>query len=202
MKDNKLEIIRHSYSHLLAAAVKELWPKVKLAIGPAIEDGFYYDFDFGKDTNDTNAKRITRISELDLMRIEKKMKEIIKKNLKFEKFGLSVKEAMAREKKAGEKYKMELIADLKKQGEKKVSYYQVGNFIDLCRGPHVKSTSELKPDSFKLTKLAGAYWRGDEKNQMLTRIYGVAFNSKKELDNYLKMMVEAEKRDHKKLGRE
>ncbi|MFH1427523.1 MAG: threonine--tRNA ligase [Patescibacteria group bacterium] len=208
MKDNKLEIIRHSYSHLLAAAVKELWPKAKLAIGPAIEDGFYYDFDFGKDTNDTNVKRITRISENDLGRIEKKMKEIIKKNLKFERSELSVKEAMAREKKAGEKYKMELIADLKKNPStgsgqrKKVSYYQVGNFIDLCRGPHVKSTSELKSGSFKLTKLAGAYWRGDEKNKMLTRIYGIAFNNKKELDDYLTMMEEAEKRDHKKLGRE
>jgi len=200
--ERKLEIMRHSWSHVMAAAVRELWPKVKFAIGPAIENGFYYDFDFSKIANNANKKRIERIGEEDLAKIEKKMKHIIKQNLKFSKSEMSVKDALAKEKKAGEKYKQELISDLKAEGEKKVSYYQVGEFADLCRGPHVKSTGELDKNAFKLTKLAGAYWRGNEKNKMLTRIYGVAFASKKELDEYLEMMAEAEKRNHIKLGKE
>ncbi len=186
------EIRRHSLSHIMAAAVLELWPKVKFAIGPAIENGFYYDFDFGKG----------KIGEEDLIRIEKKMEEIIKNDLKFEKFELDIEEALAREKKVGQTYKVDLIKELKAKGEKKVSYYRLGDFEDLCRGPHIKSSGIVKTNAFKLTKLAGAYWRGDEKNKMLTRIYGVAFPDPKELRRYLAMLEEAGKRDHRKLGKE
>ena len=188
MKEEKLEIMRHSWSHIMAAAILELWPKAKPTIGPAIENGFYYDFD--------NLK----IGEEDLAKIEDKMKEIAKSGLEFTKSELNIKEALVKEK--NQPYKKELIEGLKKDGEKKVSYYTLGNFSDLCRGPHVKSTKELDWRSFKLTKLAGAYWHGDEKNKMLTRIYGVAFFDKKELNKYLDMIVEAERRDHRKLGQE
>ncbi|MCG2700540.1 threonine--tRNA ligase, partial [Candidatus Parcubacteria bacterium] len=199
---NNIEVTRHSLSHILALAVLELWPDVKFAIGPAIESGFYYDFDFGEE----------KIGEEDLIKIEKKMNHLIKQNLKFEKSELSCEEAIKKEKKAGQDYKVELIKDLKKdpssakvsagKGEKKVSYYKLGKFEDLCRGPHIESIGKIAKGSFKLTKIAGAYWRGDEKNKMLTRVYGVAFDSKKELDEYLKMITEAEKRDHRKLGKE
>lgn len=191
-KNNKLEMTRHSLSHIMAAAVFKLYPKAKFAIGPAVDNGFYYDIDFGK----------TKISDSDLPRIEEKMKSIIKANLLFEKFELPVAKALAREKKSGQIYKLEMIKDLKKAGEKTVSYYKLSEFEDLCRGPHLKSAGQVQNGSFKLEKLAGAYWRGDEKNKMLTRIYGLAFANKVELDNYLKMMEEAEKRDHKKIGKE
>jgi len=191
-QENNPEIIRHSLSHIMAAAVKELWPNVKFAIGPAIENGFYYDFDFNKE----------KISEDDLTKVEKKMKHIIKQNVKFEKSEMPIAEAIKKEKKNGQNYKEELIKDLKKEKETKVSYYQMGDFEDLCRGPHVESSGKIKVDAFKLTKIAGAYWRGDEKNEMLTRIYGVGFASKKELDEYLEMKKEAERRDHRKIGKE
>ena len=200
-----MEIMRHSLSHVLAAAVKELWPEAKFAIGPAIENGFYYDIDFGKNTNSHESatnKNESRIREDDLINIEKKMKHLIKQNLKFERSEIDVDEALAREEGVGQVYKAELIADLKKEGEKKVGYYKLGKFEDLCRGPHLDNTNKLAKAGFKLTKLAGAYWRGDEKNKMLTRIYGVAFADKAELDNYLKMVKEAEARDHRKLGKE
>jgi threonyl-tRNA synthetase len=195
--ETKMETMRHSLAHILAAAVKELWPNVKFAIGPAIENGFYYDLDFSADQGAGGG-----VGEGDLVRIEKKMNHIIRQNLKFEKFELSAREAMTREKKANQPYKVELIKDLKKSGEKKVSYYKLGDFEDLCRGPHIESSGKIAKGSFKLVKLAGAYWRGDEKNKMLTRIYGVAFATKKELEEYLKMMEEAERRDHRKLGKE
>ena len=203
--------MRHSLSHVMAAAVRQLWPDVKFAIGPAIENGFYYDFDFGG----------VKISEDDLPKIEEKMREIIKKDLKFERSEVKIDEAIEKEKKSGQIYKEELIKDLKNDpafapasakataGKKapagkggKVSYYKLGDFTDLCRGPHVALSGKLRNAGFKLIKLAGAYWRGDEKNTMLTRIYAVAFVSKKELEDYLKMMEEAEKRDHRKLGKE
>ncbi len=187
-----IEVKRHSLSHLLAAAIKELWPDAKLAIGPAIDTGFYYDVDFGE----------TKMSESDLAAIEKKMAHLVKQNLKFERAEKTIDAAIKQEKAAGEIYKAELISDLKTTGETKVTYYTVGQFTDLCRGPHVESTNQIKPGSFKLHKLAGAYWRGDEKNKMLTRIYGLAFETKDELDAYLKMIIEAEKRDHRKLGKE
>ncbi len=200
--NKQLKIMRHSLSHIMAAAVLELWPDVKFAIGPAIENGFYYDFDFGEHTKETKQNEIKRIGEDDLSKIEKKMNHLIKQNLKFERFKLSIGEAVKKEKKNKQIYKVELIKELEKESEKKVSYYNVGKFEDLCRGPHIESTGKIAKNSFKLTKLAGAYWRGDEKNKMLTRIYGVAFENKNELDDYLKMMGEAEKRDHRKLGKE
>lgn len=187
-----IEVKRHSLSHILAAAIKELWPSAKLAIGPAIENGFYYDIDFGDE----------KISDANLKEIEKKMAHLLKQNLKFERSESSVDEGIKQAESEGEIYKAELISDLKAKGEKTVSYYTVGKFTDLCRGPHVENTNQIKPGSFKLDKLAGAYWRGDEKNKMLTRIYGLAFDTKEELDAYLKMMAEAEKRDHRKLGKE
>lgn len=192
MNDKNLEILRHSLSHIMAAAVRKPWPKIKFAIGPAVDNGFYYDIDFGR----------TKISDSDLPKIEEEMKKIIKANLPFEKFELPIAKATVREKKSGQIYKLELLKDLKKTGEKSVSYYKLGEFEDLCRGPHIKSSGQIQLGGFKLEKLAGAYWRGSEKNKMLTRIYGLAFATKQELENYVKMMGEAEKRDHKKLGKE
>jgi len=187
MKENitkKEETIRHSLSHIMAHAVQELYPGTKFGIGPAIENGFYYDFEFKKP-----------LTNEDLPRIEEKIKKLIKESIVFEKKLLSKKEA----KKIfnNQIYKLELIKELPGV---KVSIYQSGNFIDLCKGPHVKSTEDIPPEAFKLTKIAGAYWRGSEENKMLTRIYGVAFGSKKELDEYLKFQEEAEKRDHRVLG--
>ncbi|MFA5184034.1 MAG: threonine--tRNA ligase [Patescibacteria group bacterium] len=187
-----IEVKRHSLSHLLAYAVKELWPAAKLSIGPAIENGFYYDIDFGD----------TKISESDLKEIEKKMAHLAKQNLGFARDEKPIATALKEAQAADDTYKAELIADLQAQGESVVSYYTVGKFTDLCRGPHVDNTNQIKPGSFKLHKLAGAYWRGDEKNKMLTRIYGLAFDTKEELDAHLKLLVEAEKRDHRKLGKE
>lgn len=203
--NNNLEMARHSLSHIMALAVKEIWPDVKFAIGPAINNGFYYDFDFTENTKKTNANEkneTEKISESDLIEIEKKMNHIVKQNLKFERSEMEIDEAIVREEKAGEIYKSELIKDLKTAGEKTVSYYKLGGFTDLCRGPHLESTGKIAKGSFKLTKLAGAYWRGDEKNKMLTRVYGVAFAAKEELDGYIKMIEEAAKRDHRKLGKE
>jgi threonyl-tRNA synthetase len=190
--DMELEIKRHSLAHIMATALKEMWPKIKFAIGPAIENGFYYDVDLGED----------KIVETDLREIEKKMNHLIKQNLKIERSEVAIDEALKTAKANDDIYKTELLEGLKADGQTSVSFYQLGNFSDLCRGPHIESTIKIKPGSFKLTKLAGAYWRGDEKNKMLTRIYGVAFETKDELDNYLKMLAEAEKRDHRKLGKE
>ena len=189
-KENKIEILRHSAAHVLAAAVLQMFPEAKFGIGPAIENGCYYDFDLPR----------TLIPE-DLTILEGKMKEIIKANYKFERAEISAKEANSDFEKLGQDYKLELISDLEKAGEK-ISVYKSGPFIDLCSGPHIDSTGEIDPEAFKLTKISGAYWKGEEKNKQLQRIYGVVFKSKKELDEYLHMLEEAEKRDHKKLGRE
>lgn len=189
-KENKLEIVRHSASHVLAAAVLEMFPEAKFGIGPAIENGFYYDFDLPR----------TLIPE-DLAILEEKMKKIIEANYKFERADISIEEAKRDFKKAKQDYKLELINDLSKQN-KTVSIYKSGDFVDLCSGPHLDSTGEIPVDAWKLTKISGAYWKGDEKNKQLQRIYGVAFESKKELEEYLKMLEEAEKRNHVKLGRE
>ena len=178
-----METIRHSLSHILASAVKELYPGAKFGIGPAIENGFYYDFD------------VSNLTEKDLPRIEAKMRELIKQNLAFAK--KSVSKIMAKKLFKGQSYKLELIKELP---GKTATTYTTGKFLDLCAGPHVKSTKEIPIDGFKLTKVAGAYWRGSEKNQMLTRIYGLAFETKKELDDYLLLQAEAEKRDHRVLG--
>ena len=181
----KIETIRHSLSHIMAAAVQELFPKVKFGIGPAIENGFYYDFELPKN-----------LSPNDLPKIEKKMKELIKRNVSFKKLSVSKKEARKIFK--GQPYKLELIKGIKGN---KVDIYETGDFIDLCKGPHVRSVKELPLHAFKLTKIAGAYWKGSEKNQMLQRVYALAFSSKKELDEFLKKEAEAEKRDHRKLGK-
>ena len=180
----ELENIKHSLSHILASAVKSLYKDVKFGIGPAIENGFYYDMEID-------------LKDDDLKKIEDKMKEIIKSDIPFEQKIITKDEA--REIFKDQPYKLELIDEIE---EENVSIYILGDFIDLCKGPHIKSTKEIDIDSFKLDKLAGAYWRGSEKNKMLTRIYGLAFESKEKLDNYIKLMEEAEKRDHRKLGRE
>lgn len=182
--ENNIEKVRHSLSHIMASAVLELYPKAKLGIGPAIENGFYYDFQLSKP-----------LEEKDLVEIEKKMKELISQKLKFEK--KNVNKRTAKKLFAVQPYKLELIKDL--PGDT-VSTFTTGEYVDLCKGPHIKSTKEILPNTFKLTKLAGAYWKGSEKNKMLTRIYGLAFETEKELQDYLKMMEEAEKRDHRKLG--
>jgi threonyl-tRNA synthetase len=150
-------IKRHSLSHLLAAAVLEKYPDAKLSIGPAIDNGFYYDIDFGD----------AKIAESDLRDLEKRMGQLIKQNLEFKKSEQPIAAALDAAQKSGNPYKAELIADLQAKGETSVSFYTVGNFTDLCRGPHVANTGQIKPGSFKLDKLAGAYWRGDEKNKML-----------------------------------
>jgi threonyl-tRNA synthetase len=187
-----VEIKRHSLAHLLALAVLEKYPSAKLAIGPSIENGFYYDIDLGEE----------KISDTDLRDLEKRMQHIIKQNLVFERTEKPIEIALEDMRAQGDPYKAEIISDLKDQGETKVSFYKVGSFTDLCRGPHVPNTNVIEAGSFKLNKLAGAYWRGDEKNKMLTRIYGLAFDTKAELDEYLHLMEEAEKRDHRKLGKE
>lgn len=187
-----VEILRHSLAHVMASVVKDLWPEVKFAIGPAIENGFYYDFDFGD----------TKIKEEDLKKIQKLMKKKVNQNLKFESYEMEIDEAIKKEKKNKQVYKLELLEDLKKAGEKKVSYYKLGDAEDLCRGPHLKSTKEINIKAFKLDRIAGAYWRGDEKNKMLTRIYGVAFLNVDDLKKYEAMMIEAEKRNHRKIGAE
>jgi len=176
---------RHSLSHLLAMAILEKFPRAKLGIGPVIENGFYYDFDGIK------------ISDEDLKNLEGAMLKLINKNIKFEKKIITPKEAEKLFK--DQPYKLELIREFKK-GKKTISIYKSDNFIDLCSGPHVKNTKEINPKSFKLIKTAGAYWRGDEKNKMLTRIYGLYFDKEEELNDYLKSLEYAQKCDHRTLG--
>ncbi len=179
--------LRHTASHILAQAVKRLYPDTKLAIGPSIKDGFYYDFD-----------RDHPFTEEELAALEVEMKKIVKENLKLERFTLPREEALALMTKLDEPYKVELINDLPEDEE--LSFFRQGEYVDLCAGPHVTYTSAVK--AFKLTSVAGAYWRGSEKNKMLTRIYGTAFSNKTDLEEYLTRLEEAKKRDHRKLGRE
>ena len=178
-----LEIVRHSTAHLLAQAIKHLYPNALPTIGPVVENGFYYDFD--------NLD----IKIDDFPKIEEEMKKIVKQNIEIKRTDFKTKEE-AKKKFKENKYKLELI-DSFDEGS---SAYEQGDFMDLCRGPHVERTGVLK--AFKLTKLSGAYWKGDQKNKMLTRIYGVAFETEKELKDYLTLLEEAEKRDHRKLGKE
>ena len=187
-KQTNPEPIRHSLAHLLAAAVLDLWPDTKPTIGPAIEDGFYYDFEFSEP-----------ISNDDLPKIEKKMREILKTWDTFEGKKVSKKEALDHYK--TNPYKKELIEEIAEKKED-ITLYTSGKFTDLCRGGHASSAKVIKADAFKLTSVAGAYWRGDEKNKMLTRIYGTAFDTKDELEKHLKLQEESKKRDHRKLGRE
>ncbi len=190
MKDSdNLEKMRHTLSHILAAAVQELYPTATFGIGPAIDTGFYYDIDFGD----------TKISDTDLEKIEKKMRGIVSRKLPMEKRVVPKMEALNWARDHKQKYKIELIEDLPEGSE--ISFYDMGDlFTDLCKGPHVKDTGEV--GAFKLIRVAGAYWRGDEKREMLTRIYGVAFATEAELDEYLKRQEEAKARDHRKLGKE
>ncbi|MBO8126849.1 MAG: threonine--tRNA ligase [Firmicutes bacterium] len=181
-----LEVLRHSTAHVMAQAVKRLYPEAKLAIGPAIENGFYYDFDLPE-----------TLSSEDLVAIEDEMKKIVQEDLPFERQELSREEAIKFFTEQGEEYKRELIEDLE---DETVSIYRQGEFVDLCRGPHVPSTKALK--AFKLQNVAGAYWRGDSRRPMLQRIYGLAFARKDELDEHLRLLEEAAKRDHRKLGKE
>lgn len=185
--EEEKEILRHSTSHVMAQAVRRLFPEVKVAIGPAIENGFYYDFD--------KPEPFTRE---DLALIEEEMRKIIKEDLPIVREEVSRKDALKLFDEAGEIYKVELIRDM--PDAETVSLYRQGEFVDLCRGPHLESTGKIK--EFKLLNVAGAYWRGDEKNKMLQRIYGTAFPTKGELDHYLEMLEEAEKRDHRRLGKE
>ena len=188
LKDKEgLHVYRHTCAHVLAQAIKNIFPTSKLAIGPVIDNGFYYDIDFK-----------TPITMEDFAKIEAEMKKIVKSNLPIERFTLPRSEAIALMSGFGENYKVELINDLP-EGEE-ISFYKQGAFIDLCRGPHLPSTGKIK--AFKLMSIAGAYWRGDEKKKMLTRIYGTAFAKKEEMDAYFVMLEEAKKRDHIKLGKE
>ena len=183
-----IETIRHSASHLMAAAILELYPDVKFDIGPSTEDGFYYDFDFGT----------TKLSVEDLEKIEAKMMEIAAKKLPFERFEVSREEALKMLTDRKQNFKVERLADIP-EGEA-ISFYRCGGFVDLCRGPHVDNTGDI--GAFKLTSIAGSYYRGKESNPMLTRIYGTAFADKKELKAYLTQMEEARKRDHRRLGKD
>ena len=188
-KDEKgLSALRHTTSHVMAQAVKRLYPNTKLAIGPSIADGFYYDMEFE-----------TPLTSDDFEKIEAEMKKIVKEDLKIERFTLHREKAIEFMKEKEEPYKVELIEDLP-EGEE-ISFYQQGEFVDLCAGPHLMSTKEVGK-AFKIMSLAGAYWRGDEHNQMLTRLYATAFAKKDELEAYITMMEEAKKRDHRKLGKE
>ena len=188
LKDKEgLQVYRHTCAHVLAQALKTVYPTCKLSIGPVIENGFYYDIDF-----------VTPITQADLAKVESEMKKIIKSNLPIERFTLPRTEAIELMQSFNESYKVELIQDLP-SGEE-ISFYKQGNFVDLCRGPHLPSTGKIK--AFSLTSIAGAYWRGDEHNKMLTRIYGTAFAKKDEMDAYFTMLEEAKKRDHTKVGKE
>lgn len=186
-KFEKLAVIRHSTSHVMAAAVLEMFPDAQIAIGPAIENGFYYDFELPRP-----------LTTADFPEIERRMKDIIKRNLPITKKVVSRKEAMEVFK--NQKYKLELLDAIPENEE--VSFYTVGGFTDLCRGPHVENTKEINPDSFALLSIAGAYWRGNEKNKMLTRLYATAWTNPKDLRIYLDRLAEIEKRDHRKLGKE
>ncbi|MFA6252905.1 MAG: threonine--tRNA ligase [Patescibacteria group bacterium] len=184
-----LEEIRHSLSHIMAMAVLKKFPDAKLGIGPTIDNGFYYDFLLSE-----------KLSDTDLPEIEKTMQELIKQNIEFKKTIVTREEALQKVKTLKQNFKEELINDLPK--EEDIIFYQSGNFEDLCAGPHIKNSKEIPLDGFKLTHLAGAYWRGDEKNPMMTRIYGLAFTNRKDLAVHLNMLEQAKLRDHRKLGKE
>lgn len=210
-QQDNLHAMRHSLAHIMATAVTTLWPEAKLGVGPVVEHGFYYDIDLGE----------TKISEEDFVAIETKMADIIKANQLFERFELPIDEAIAWARNAGQPFKEELLNDLKRAGTtvakdldsealgtiaggaaavESVSFYKNGDFVDLCRGPHVESTGKV--GAFKLMRVAGAYWRGKDTNPQMQRLYGVAFQTPKELRQYLDMLEEAKKRDHRKLGKE
>ena len=187
--------MRHTLSHVMAAALTEMYPGIQFGIGPAIKDGFYYDVDLSKVKN---ADGVVKISDSDLSKIEKRMRKIIASGFKMRSFEKTREEALAWARDNGQGYKVELINELPK--DEVISFYQLNDFVDLCKGPHVKDSKEI--GAFKLMRVAGAYWRGDEKKSMLTRIYGVAFKTEAELKEYLNRLEEARLRDHRKLGKE
>ncbi|MBA3299912.1 MAG: TGS domain-containing protein, partial [Thermoleophilaceae bacterium] len=194
--EEALDLLRHDCAHVLATAVTELYPGVKLSIGPPTRDGFYYDFDFPDDV---------KLSDADFERIEQKMREHIRADEPFEREDVSVETALARFRQEQQDYKVELIEDLVRDADpahplETISLYRNGPFTDLCLGPHAPSTKRIK--AFKLTSVAGAYWRGDSERQMLTRVYGTAFHSKPDLAEHLERLEQARQRDHRKLGRE
>lgn len=191
MKQEQLDKIRHSVSHLMSMAIEELYPNTGLGVGPYIEDGFYQDYDLPDGVN---------ISEEIFPKLEKRIKELIKQKIDFIQHDMDFTKALEFYK--NDPYKTEMIKDLKAKGEKSVSFFRSDWFDNLCKGPHVRNTSEIDPKAIRLTKVAGAYWRGDENNKMLTRIYGVAFANKKDLAEYLNRLEEAKKRDHRKLGKD
>ncbi|HYK71842.1 MAG TPA: TGS domain-containing protein, partial [Pseudoneobacillus sp.] len=185
--EESLQVLRHSSAHVLAQAVKRLYGHVKLGVGPVIEDGFYYDL-----------KLEHSLTSDDLLEIEKEMEKIINENFEINRIEASYEEVKKLFEEKGERYKLEILKDI--PNDEKITLYQQGEFIDLCRGPHLPSTGLIK--AFKLTRVAGAYWRGDNQNEVLQRIYGVAFKKKKDLDDYLLFLEEAAKRDHRKLGKQ
>lgn len=188
-ENNKINAIRHSLSHLMTMVIEEMYPGVGLGVGPTVEDGFYQDYD------------LPQTIGIDMLpKIEKRMRELIKQDIKFEQHDVDFGDAYKFYE--NDSYKTEMIDGLKEKGEAKTSFYKSGDFDNLCAGPHVDSTKEINPNAFKLTRISGAYWRGDEKNKMLQRIYGVAFNTKEELDKYLEGIEQAKQRDHRKLGKE
>src|SRR5438876_11052944 len=206
-KNEKLDTKRHSLAHIMAASIQELFPEAKFGVGPVIEDGFFYD---------VHLKR--PLTPEDLQSIEQRMREKLKQNLRFERSEMSVDAAVDAFGNMSQHFKVELLRDLKTRGTtavadlgdanlvgssvSEVSVYKTGNFTDLCRGPHVSDTSEIDPESFRLTRVSGAYWRGNQEREQMQRVYGVAFDTKKELDEYFVRLEEAKKRDHRKLGQE
>jgi threonyl-tRNA synthetase len=207
VKNEKLETKRHSLAHIMAASIQEMFPEAKFGVGPVIEEGFFYDVHLGRP-----------LTPEDLQAIEKRMREKVKQNLRFERSEMPLDDAAGLFAKMSQDFKVELLRDLKTRGTtavadlgdsnlvgasvNEVSVYKTGNFTDLCRGPHVQQTSEIDPDSFRLTRVSGAYWRGNQQREQMQRVYGVAFDTKKELEEYFVRLEEAQKRDHRKLGRE
>src|SRR5881296_954241 len=206
-KNEKLDTKRHSLAHLMAASILEIFPEAKFGVGPVVEDGFYYDVQLSRP-----------LTPEDLQVIEKRMREKVKQNLRFERSEMPIDSASEMFRKMSQDFKVELLHDLKTRGTtavadlddpnlvgsnvSEVSVYKTGPFIDLCRGPHVAATSEIDPESFRLTRISGAYWRGNQAREQMQRVYGVAFNTKQELEDYFVRLEEARKRDHRKLGRE
>ena len=187
-KEEELHVLRHTAAHVMAQAIKRLYPQADFAFGPATDNGFYYDVDLGD----------TKLTDEDLAAIEKEMKKICKENLPIKPFILSREEAVKLMEERGEKYKIEHMADLADETE--FSFFQQGEYVDMCIGPHLTYTKALK--AFKITQQSGAYWKNDKNNKMLTRINGIAFRSQDELDEHLKLMEEAARRDHRKIGKE
>ncbi len=186
-KEDELHVLRHSAAHIMAQAISRLYPEARFAYGPATDKGFYYDVDLGD----------AKLTDEDLTKIEQEMRKIVKENLPIKPFVLPRNEAIALMEERGEKYKVEHIGDLPEDAE--ISFYQQGDYIDMCVGPHLCYTKALK--AFKITDQSGAYWKNDKNNKMLTRVKGIAFASQQELEDYLKLLEEAEKRDHRRIGK-